>query len=117
LAVLGQGLYARRAWRFQPRLPVVGVALAAITLLGGALTLRAGEARESSVQTSALRNVAPVPQEQVGCAIPSASNQPTPSALPAPTSRADAKLVKVTKRTPKGSARNPWDPKSFGGRL
>ena len=35
----------------------------------------------------------------------------------APTPRADAKLVKATKRTPKSGARNPWDPKSFGGRL
>jgi serine/threonine-protein kinase len=117
LAVLGQGLYARRAWRFQPRLRLVGAALAAITLGGGALTLRAGEAREASMQSSSLRNVAPLPQEPVSCAIPSASSQPAPSALPAPTSRADAKLVKATKRTPKSGARNPWDPKSFGGRL
>lgn len=117
LAVLGQGLYARRRWRFRPRLQLVGVALAATTLLGGALTLRAGEAHESSVQSSSPRNVAAPPPAPVSCAIPSASTEPAPSALPIPTPRASAKLIKVSKRAPKVSARNPWDPKSFGGRL
>ncbi|MEP7051834.1 MAG: serine/threonine-protein kinase [Pseudomonadota bacterium] len=117
LAVLGHGLYARRARRFRPRVQLVGAALAATTLLGGVLTLRAGEAREASVQSMPLRNVAPRLPEPVSCAIPSASSQPAPPALSASTAPVSAKLPTTAKRTQKSGSRNPWDPKSFGGRL
>ena len=117
LAVLGQGIYARRARRFQPRVQLVGAALAFATLLGGALTLRAGQAREGSVQGTSLQNVAPPAQEAASCAIPTALSKPAPVALPTPPPATSGKLQVMAKRSTKSGSRNPWDPKSFGGRL
>ena len=117
LAVLGQGLYARRTRRFQPRVQLVGAALAIATLLGGALTLRAGQASETATQSSAAQNIAQSAAEAASCPLPSAhvaSNAPLPSALPL---RENADHVTLAKHAVKSGTRNPWDPKSFGGRL
>jgi len=113
----GQGLYARRSHRLEPRVKLVGAALALVTLLGGALTLRAGHASEVATQGSATQNIAQLP-ESASCPLPSerpaASKAPQPSAVPL---RESADHVTLARHAVKSGARNSWDPRSFGGRL
>jgi serine/threonine-protein kinase len=117
LAVVGQGLCARKPRRFQPRVTLVGAALAFATLLGGALTLRAGHASEATTQSSLAQNIAQTP-EPANCRLPSvqgAASKPPPSnAAPL---RENAAHVTLVKHALRNGTRNPWDPKSFGGRL
>jgi hypothetical protein len=116
LAVLGKALYARRA-RHVPRVKLVAAGLALATVLGGALTLRAGQAHEASSHAVLLPVSTPTalaaPQsEPATCPMPS-----TVTAQVAPLSSAAPVRTVSTKRAPKSSGRNAWDPKSFGGRL
>jgi hypothetical protein len=124
LAVLAQGLCARRPALFRPRVQWIGAGLAFATLLGAGLTLRAGHASESNAQTLAVQDFTPpqtpstastscpMPSAPARAVPPSATTAPEPQAL-----QASAPHAKLMARTSKGSARNPWDPKSFGGRL
>jgi serine/threonine-protein kinase len=124
LAVLGVGLYPRRPLYSQPRVQLVGAALAFATLLGGAFTLRAGHASETtpaSASSPPAQAVARHFSPLTSCPMPSAAALVVPAiAMTPPTREAlpGAKAhVTLTQRTPKGRLRNPWDPKSFGGRL
>jgi serine/threonine-protein kinase len=115
LAVLGQGLYARKPRRFQPRVQLIGAALVFSTLLVGASTLRSGHANEAATRSPLAQNIAQSPPEPASRPLPNALASAAPSSsAPLPKS---ADHVTLVKRSVKSGARNPWDPKSFGGRL
>jgi serine/threonine protein kinase len=131
LAVLGQGLRAPRPRRFQPRVALVGLALASATVLGGAFTFRSVQAREASL----LSTIAAAPTATADVARPdalaiaapsvladTASSSRTPSIARAtvPVTRTQVSEAANHGAPLKHAARtghNPWDPKSFGGRL
>jgi serine/threonine-protein kinase len=127
LAVLGQGLGTPRPRRFQPRVGLVGAALAGAVVLGGAFTFRSGQAHEASMlaaPTSTAPAVAPtfVAAAPVAPSTPSLPHAsivlPQPSAKPSLTRSPGSDLTSNTalKRAVKGT-HSAWDPKSFGGRL
>jgi serine/threonine protein kinase len=120
LAVLGQGLYRRNPRRFRTRVQLASATLACATLLGSALTLRAGHANETATRGSLAQNIAQSPPELASHPLPNAlarAAQPSaPQSSAAPLLKS-ANRVTLVKRSVKSGARNPWDPKSFGGRL
>ena len=120
LPVAGNAHSVRKPRRFQPRVQWVGVALAIATLLGGALTLRNGEAREASLRVSAVQPVvkpAPLPSSAaVEPLTPSSRTRSRGAARVVPVNRESAAALPL-KRNQKNTARNAWDPKSFGERL
>jgi serine/threonine-protein kinase len=123
LAVLGQRLYPRRPLYAQPRVQLVGAALAFATLLGGAFTLRAGHASERAAGPSpGAQAVAPHLSAITSCAMPGAAARFVPAVAVTPPAKGEAlpsakPPVTLTRGAAKGRVRNPWDPKSFGGRL
>lgn len=122
LAVLGQGLRApRRSRRVTPRVRLVGVALAAIAIVGGALSWRSGQA-EASLSGSRAQLVK-VEEAPATCLLPTtvAATPVTTAAtsLPpvAPSSVAPSPSPRAAKTASLPGPRKAWDPKNFGGRL
>ncbi len=124
LAVFGQGLRSAPRRRIQPRVTVVGAALACATVLGGAFTWRSGQAHEAALQTTLPAVSATAVNAVAAPAASAATSLPHPSiVIPASTKQtaiARGATVDAThSSTPKHGkpGRNAWDPKSFGGRL
>src|SRR5450432_4293 len=130
LAVLGQGLRMPRPRRLRARVGLVGAAVVCATLLGGAFKLRSGQAREASILAVAPTAVLAAPSPHavalpMASALPSVQGLPHPSIgivspatkLAAPRSSLSERARIATLKRDAKPGHNPWDPKSFGGRL
>jgi len=125
LAVFGQGLRVAPRRRIQPQVTAVGAALACATVLGGAFTWRSGQAREANLQPALPAVSAHAGSEATPAPTSSASIPPAARPARLVTSASKPGAVRVVNLEPSSigarkrgnSARNAWDPKSFGGRL